>query len=439
MSGVRPVVPTALGGIYYVSNSGSDANPGTQSQPWKTIQKAANSLIAGQLVNVATGTYNERVQVSRSGAAGAPITFQANGTVVTQGFTITASYVTVDGFEITNTPNNDRNGVGIFVMGNNCTLENNTIHFTAREGIYVTAPLSNPTASQNCVIKNNKIYQAENAGITIQGRNHLVEGNEISDTFQYSPLWPNAPSYVDADGIRFFGSGHILRGNYIHDIKYGIPENINPHIDCFQTWQDSSSEAASNVVIEQNHCDNAQAQSATESGAGLTIRYAKNLLIRNNIINAFANLNISNSEEITIVNNTLLSDLNLDLQFFPEGISLANSTIHTTIKNNIFYDLPGQIIYAADAASEQSILSEKNIAYRSDDKPPQTSGTYDHSNDFWGVNPLLANPQAGDYHLQTNSPAIDSGSDLTNLVSNDYDGHHRPLGSGFDIGAYEHP
>ncbi len=356
-----------------------------------------------------------------------------------QGFTITASYVSVYGFEITNTPNNDRNGVGIFVMGNYCTLENNFIHYTAREGIYVAAPLPNPTASQNCVIKNNRVYQAETAGITIQGRNHLVEDNEIWDTFQYSPLWPNAPSYVDADGIHFFGSGHILRGNYIHDIKYGIPENINPHIDCFQTWQDSVSEAASNVVIEQNRCDNAQAQSATEAGSGVTARYAKNLLIRNNILNAFAIVNINNSDGITIVNNTLLSNLNLNLQFFPEGISIANSTTNTTIKNNIFYNLPGQIIYAGDTTSEQGVQGGKNLVYRNDGQPLEASGTYNHSNDFWGIDPLFVNPAAGDFHLQASSPAIDTGFNLNGLVPNDYEGRPRPQGKGYDIGAYEHP
>lgn len=60
--------PTYSGGIgllytcqtnYYVSNSGSDGNPGTQSAPWASMQHAdAVGVPSGSCVNVAAGTYN---------------------------------------------------------------------------------------------------------------------------------------------------------------------------------------------------------------------------------------------------------------------------------------------------------------------------------------------------------------------------------------------
>src|SRR5258705_226240 len=84
--------------VYYVDASiGSDSNSGTSSAPWKTIQKAANTVEPGSVVSVNAGTYNERVALTRSGSVGAPVTFQARGTVVTQGFTIYADYVRVVG------------------------------------------------------------------------------------------------------------------------------------------------------------------------------------------------------------------------------------------------------------------------------------------------------------------------------------------------------
>jgi len=74
------------GAVYYVNAStGNNANPGSLTAPWKTIQKAANTVVAGATVNVAAGTYDERVQVSRSGSAGNLLTFQAQGMVVMQG------------------------------------------------------------------------------------------------------------------------------------------------------------------------------------------------------------------------------------------------------------------------------------------------------------------------------------------------------------------
>jgi len=82
----------------------NDSNPGTSASPWKTIQKAANTLNGGGTVIVNAGTYNQRVQVITSGSAGKLLTFQAQGTVVMQGFNIQASCVKLTGFEITNTP-----------------------------------------------------------------------------------------------------------------------------------------------------------------------------------------------------------------------------------------------------------------------------------------------------------------------------------------------
>src|SRR4030042_2020171 len=51
----------ATGSTYYVSTSGSDSNPGTLSQPWKTIQKAANTVTQGDTVNIRGGTYREKI------------------------------------------------------------------------------------------------------------------------------------------------------------------------------------------------------------------------------------------------------------------------------------------------------------------------------------------------------------------------------------------
>ncbi len=55
--------------VYYVDGArGSDSNSGTQSLPWKTIQKAANIMVAGDSVTVAAGIYPERITITRSGA-----------------------------------------------------------------------------------------------------------------------------------------------------------------------------------------------------------------------------------------------------------------------------------------------------------------------------------------------------------------------------------
>src|SRR6185437_9491957 len=65
-----------LSHTWYVATAGSNTNPGTLAQPFKTIQYAADAAKAGDTVDVMGGVYRETVTVHNSGAAGAPIIFQ---------------------------------------------------------------------------------------------------------------------------------------------------------------------------------------------------------------------------------------------------------------------------------------------------------------------------------------------------------------------------
>ena len=63
--------------IYYVSPSGKDSNPGTLEKPWKTIQKAANTLQAGETVYLREGTYpiTKQIRPQNSGSENQWITY----------------------------------------------------------------------------------------------------------------------------------------------------------------------------------------------------------------------------------------------------------------------------------------------------------------------------------------------------------------------------
>jgi hypothetical protein len=65
---------------YYVSPSGNDAaGDGSQGRPWRTIQKAADAMSAGDTCHVMDGEYNEMVRPARSGSPGQYISFVAEG------------------------------------------------------------------------------------------------------------------------------------------------------------------------------------------------------------------------------------------------------------------------------------------------------------------------------------------------------------------------
>ena len=110
----------ALGQVntsYYVSPSGNDSNPGTQSAPWRTVQHAADTARAGSTVNVRGAIYEELVSINVSGnASDGFITFRSypGETAVLDATHFTPSgrqgvltihnqsYVRIEGFEIRN-------------------------------------------------------------------------------------------------------------------------------------------------------------------------------------------------------------------------------------------------------------------------------------------------------------------------------------------------
>ncbi len=64
---------------YHVSTAGSNGNPGTQSQPFRTIQRAVDAAAPGDSLVVHAGVYSEVVVIKTSGRAGQPIRLLSAG------------------------------------------------------------------------------------------------------------------------------------------------------------------------------------------------------------------------------------------------------------------------------------------------------------------------------------------------------------------------
>ena len=417
------------GSVYYVDGTiGNDANRGTEELlPWQTIQKAANTIVAGDKVIVKAGTYEERVTESTSGSSGNLITYQANSgdTVICRGFTISGHYIIIDGFDIDSNTDNWTTGVGVYISSDYVTVKNCYIYQCPWGGVECTSD------SSYCKIQNNEFYYNGQRGVRISGDHHLVENNEISHTVQYhSEGWPG--SGADADGILFFGGYHTMRGNYIHDINPNDPEQVDPHIDGFQTYG-----GANNCTIEKNHIVLPYIEAAW-----IQLEDADHLTIRNNItdcgyMSASASGSHSNSY-ITIVNNTILGRLNYYTSGYPNGINVWNTT-GSVIKNNItinFKSYQSSDAHHIYLYNNTNLQNDYNCTYNTDGSNcPGAPGAQAH--DLWKTDPKFFNFSGGDYHLQSDSPCIDSGTTLPE-VTDDFDGNSRPYGAWYDIGAYEY-
>src|SRR5580658_10199102 len=104
----------------------ADTNAGTEEKPFKTIQRAADGAMAGDTICVMAGKYDERVRVTASGVEGQPIIFRAmpRHAATVSGFDLQASYVRLEGFEITA----DKAAVAVQLDGSHCEVVDNFIH-----------------------------------------------------------------------------------------------------------------------------------------------------------------------------------------------------------------------------------------------------------------------------------------------------------------------
>jgi len=418
---------------YYVdATNGSDFNMGiSENAAWKTIRKAANIMTAGDTTYVKQGVYNERVHIEKSGSPNNSILYQATGTVVTHGFTIKADFISVNGFEITDTINEWADGAGIHIEGKHCQVTNNYIHDVTRVGIQIFAYPKDSYSTSYCVIRDNRIEFAGLAGIEIYGRNNVIENNDISHILQYTPKWTNPPDWADADGIHFCGAGHIIRKNYIHHILLSDKGNIDPHIDHIQTFG-----PAYDIVFEQNFFEHTPVINNNYYQGAMVeqiVEPVKNLTFRNNIFKNHIKLNFwgqsKNLYNVTIVNNTFID---------PAGYAVElHDCPNAKVVNNIFYYNSGNVRQYLWHDTSDGLEVDNNCYYVRDVHLAKRTEFLPRPSDLWQVDPKFVDVTCNNFKLRANSPLIDSGKILTE-VFDDFNGIKRPEGSGWDIGAFEY-
>jgi len=418
--------------IYYVDGAaGNDSNSGTQSLPWKTIQKAANTMVAGDRVIVKAGIYNERVSETTGGSSGNEIIYQVNSgnTVTCKGFTISGNYVTVDGFNVDADTNSSTAGRGFYVSGDYVTVKNCFATECPWGGIFYNQN------SSNGYIYNNRCYHNGNTGIEIWGSYNLIENNEVWESVQHHPQGGGGS---DADGIRFHGDHHTFRGNWIHEpALMSDPYNTNPHIDCFQTFDGSSygAPAASYCLFEKNRCRHYVSGMYTFMIEGSQANPAHDITIRNNIFEVAAGPNINsagggNAHHIYIHNNTFIGDP-LFTGSWVQGIYAENVNV-LEIKNNITIDYYKQ----RSIQNCTNTVIDYNCLWNSNNSSI-TASPGKQTNELWAKDPKFVSLSNRDFHLQSSSPGIDAGASISQ-VTDDFDGKPRPQGAAWDTGSYEY-
>ncbi len=400
----------SIANVYYTDvTAGNDVNPGTETLPWKTIQKAANTLIAGDTVYIKAGTYtpSQKIDLINSGTAENFISFMAypgdEHLVIIDGsnipltgwygvFTVSSKeYIRVSGIKIINS-----SYAGIFVENSSgIMIDNNYTDKTHSSGISVWD-------SRNITVNNNIVRRACWPSDGIQ------ECISIANTD--SVLVSNNIVY-DGGSIGFGGGGEgidlkdgcqngIVYNNTVHDVA-----SVGIYIDAYETGQ-------SNIQVLKNTVYNISgvgvAVASEEGGALQDVIVSKNTVY--NCDDRALVIHWTNKPDYVIKNIYVHHNTFYDNG---EGLDIGahSQSGNINIYNNIF---SRNSIYQMQNSSTDLNPSEihlKNNLFDGENPDWALRG-----DDYISAEPGFVDVQSGDFRLNDASPAIDQGTFLTKTI-----------------------
>ena len=388
-------VETANATTYYVATTGSDSNPGTSSQPFRTILAGVKDLSSGDTLYVKSGTYAESIwnftggsKIPNGSSWSNPITVAAF-----PGHTVTikpladnaffwigdgqSKYLIIKGFKIDGV---GRAKYGVKFEGGtkyvrviDCEIKN-----TKNSGILVTTPSNTHHEFINLDVHHNGTTWLDH-GFYIETSRNLVKNSKFHHNTGHG--------------------GKFYHGNLSNVSNYNIAHN-NKFYDNSTSggWSCGLALSSGNGNVAYNNV-------AYGNYHGLCIVYrVTNARLYNNI--SYANDHYGmyigvESSGTRVENNTVYNN-------GAKGIFVGDGATTTTVKNNISYSNP-------DNLNLTNTSTSKNLT----------------------SNPLFVDAAGKDFHLQASSQAIDTGTSISGITV-DHDGEPRPSGAQFDIGAYEY-
>jgi hypothetical protein len=378
----------------YVATTGSDTNPGTVAAPLLTIQQAVNLAKPGDTVIVADGTYGPNGHYtcgdicSQNGYA-APVVFYNSGTASAP-ITIAAQNKWGAILDCNLPYGYTGNGTdGVRACDTYFDFQGNASYITIQDFQITRGYWSGSNVNG---ANNHNIKFLRNHFHDIGNRHYVVPSG--SESYGIVGVYAGTPtSYLSFDGNIFNNIGRLPTSgqsatDYNHD--HGLYIYNGPY-------------TITNNLFYNNT-------------AGWGIQVSPGTHDTSILNNTFAYKNPQRDGQIMLWGN--------------------NSNI--TIENNIFYQ-PRNYAIGTWQASETNTLIGTNIICCSGVGVIDSAGTGSViANDPLNVDPMFVAPSNFDFHLQSTSPAIDTGLTIP-LIATDLDGVLRPQGLGYDLGAYEEP
>jgi hypothetical protein len=451
---------------FFVSTTGSNANPGTIHSPFRSIQFALNAATtAGDKVFVRGGRYFEKIRFQASGnQQRGYITLMPyneehvilDGTgVVGQNMVLieNKSFIQFAGFEIVNN-SNVRDGSGIRVIGSGqaIRLSNHEIHkMRGRNAMGITVyGTSTAKAISRIFIQGNHVHDCDPApseAITLNGNvtQFVVDSNIVNDVNNIGIDAIGGEVDINPDPALVARNGRISNNIVARcNSNYGGGFAAGIYVD-----------GGKQITIEGN--DVSECDLGIEVGAENAGIVTRSIKVRNNLIYAnekvglvfggFAE-SVGRVESCSFLNNTLYKNDTIDEGYGQIWVSyasfnrVANNIVWAGENKVLMYTELGNLgnrfdynMYFVESGPNDCSFTWQIVEDSTFDDYRAQSGQDSHSR---FLNPRLQTPSLGRFFLKSTSPAIDSGSNAPGwFAPRDIDGKVRPIGAGVDLGAYE--
>ena len=476
---------------FYVSTTGDDSNPGTQTAPWRTVQHAADTVRAGCTVNVRGGIYEELVSIKTSGnATDGYITFRSypgetaildaehfapsrrNGILTIEN----KSYVRIESFEIRNYRTAEHRltplGISVTGAGSHIELLKNNVHhieqnFNGRDapgrggngfGIAVYGTDAETPISE-LVIDGNEVHHLK----TGSSESLVVNGNVTNFRITHNIVHDNNNIGIDLIGFERTAPNPavdqardgVVSGNLV----YNITSRGNPAYGNDESSDGIYVDGGTRILIEQNVIHDVDF--GIELASEHKNRATSYITARNNLVYHSHTAGVSiggyapergRTEHCTVVNNTLYDNdrsgtgsgefqmqWNMADNIFANNIVYAGRRCLIVVnKTQVDKEHPPAFmdhnLYYCAAESKASTWIEPPETVRGFDKYVASTGNDRHS--------LFLNPHfvdtPGDFHPRSGSPAIAAGTtDGMPVGELDLEGSPRVKSGNIDVGCYQ--
>ena len=288
----------------------------------------------------------------------------------------------------------------------------------------------NGTATNPITIKSEYKWQAVIDGgnvsdhiecITLSGNYHIIQGFDIRGAFECG-VW-----------IKGTATGNkILKNNIHHCGNIGDPSSAAGQTGLLSDENTDGTQYYSNYI---HHNGRFSLNSNLDHGMYLT---GDNEVVVNNIVTHNCAYGIHIAGYSTVSNMKVYN--NVFAWNGRSGGMVWMDMAGVDFRNNIFYKNAelGLLCYDAHGTG---VIIDYNLWYGN----PQgtinmtwasSDVAYTSGNNLINTLPDFVN-DTSDYHIKSNSLAVDAGTSLASFVVDDFDGNVRAQGNGYDMGAYE--